>query len=73
MTKRICQYFALSFKGKNLNSTKATDESQIGITQKVLKHLASVVGEYFGKYQGTTFEDDNYLEQNNSVKKSFTF
>ena len=32
---------------------KATGEFQTGITQKVSKRLASVVGEYFGKYQGT--------------------
>ena len=53
-----------TIKGKKLNLMKASDESQIDITQKVLKHLASVVGEYFGKYQGTTFENDHYLEQN---------
>ena len=49
---------------------KANGEFQTDITQKVSKPLASVVGEYFGKYQGTTFEDDNYLKQN---IKSFTF
>ena len=59
-----------TIKGKKLNLMKASDESQIDITQKVLKHLASVVGEYFGKYQGTTFEDDNYLDQN---KKEYNF
>ena len=40
---------------------KATAESQTDITQKVSKRLASVVGEYFGKSQGTISEDYSYF------------
>ena len=49
---------------------KVNGEFQTDITQKVSKPLASVVGEYFGKYQGTIFEDCSYLTQNITKRAS---